>query len=122
MSDETSTEAAVIAELAVLAMDSNTIDGFGVALYMTGHQTGSAVGDYANASTFTRMHIDCPTSGGSPITGTYGINLVEGDGNTWVGGDELLFPSTRTDLFYGLGVAFTDNDLKILLGSAPSIK
>ncbi len=41
---------------------------------------------------------------------------------TWVGGDELLFPSTRTDLFYGLGVAFTDNDLKILLGSAPSIK
>jgi hypothetical protein len=67
--------------------DSNTIDGFGVALYMTGHQTGSAVGDFANASTFTRMHIDCPTSGGSPITGTYGINLVEGDGNTWVGGD-----------------------------------
>ncbi len=40
----------------------------------------------------------------------------------WAGGDELLFPSTRTDLYYGLGVAFTDNDLKILLGSAPSIK
>ncbi len=40
----------------------------------------------------------------------------------WAGGDELLFPSTRTDLFYGLGVAFTDNDLKILLGSAPSLK
>ena len=67
--------------------DSDTIDGFGVALYMTGHQTGSAVGDYANASTFTRMHIDCPTSSGSPIIGTYGINLVGGDGNTWVGGD-----------------------------------
>ncbi len=40
----------------------------------------------------------------------------------WAGGDELLFPSTRTDLYYGLGVSFTDNDLKILLGSAPSIK
>ena len=40
----------------------------------------------------------------------------------WAGGDELLFPSTRADLFYGLGVSFTDNDLKILLGSAPSLR
>lgn len=39
----------------------------------------------------------------------------------WAGGDELLFPRVRADVFYGLGVAFTDNDLKILLGSAPSV-
>lgn len=39
----------------------------------------------------------------------------------WVGGDELAFPTTRADLFYGAGVSFTDNDLKILLGSVPSI-
>jgi phospholipid/cholesterol/gamma-HCH transport system substrate-binding protein len=40
----------------------------------------------------------------------------------WAGGDELLYPSTRADLFYGMGISFTDNDLKILLGSAPSIR
>jgi hypothetical protein len=40
-----------------------------------------------NASTFVRLHIDCPTSGGSPISGTYGINLQQGDGNTFTGGD-----------------------------------
>ena len=39
----------------------------------------------------------------------------------WVGGDELLFPSTRMDLFYGLGLAFTDNDLKILFAASPSL-
>ena len=37
MSDETSTEAAVIAELAVLAMDSNTIDGIEVATLPKGY-------------------------------------------------------------------------------------
>ena len=30
---------------------------------------------------------DCPTSGGNPISGTYGINLQQGDGNTFTGGD-----------------------------------
>jgi hypothetical protein len=40
-----------------------------------------------NASTFVRLHIDCPTSGGNPISGTYGINLQQGDGNTFTGGD-----------------------------------
>ncbi len=39
----------------------------------------------------------------------------------WAGGDELMYPSTRADLFYGLGVRFTDDDLKILFASAPSI-
>ena len=40
------------------------LSNFGTALNMTGDGTGAA-----NASTFTRMHINCPTSGGSPITG-----------------------------------------------------
>jgi len=34
-----------------------------------------------------RVHIDCPTSGGNPIAGTTGINLQQGDGNTFTGGD-----------------------------------
>ena len=67
--------------------DADTLNGFGTGLYMTGHLSGSAVGDFANASTFTRIHMDCPTSSGAPITGTYGVNIVAGDGNTWSGGD-----------------------------------
>ena len=34
-----------------------------------------------------RLHINCPTSGGNPISGTYGVNLQQGDGNTFTGGD-----------------------------------
>lgn len=67
--------------------DSIALTGYGEALHMTGHQSGSVSGDYANASTFLRLHIDCPTSGGNPISGSYGINLDKADGNTWVGGD-----------------------------------
>jgi hypothetical protein len=67
--------------------DSVTLNGFGIGVYMTGHMTGSAVGDFANASTFTRLHIVCPTSGGNPIAGTYGLLVTAGDGNTWNGGD-----------------------------------
>jgi hypothetical protein len=40
-----------------------------------------------NASAFVQLHINCPTSGGNPIAGTYGINLLQGDGNTFTGGD-----------------------------------
>ena len=58
------------------------LSNFGTALNMTGDGTGAA-----NASTFTRMHIDCSTSGGSPITGVIGVNLAYGNGNTFVGGD-----------------------------------
>ena len=58
------------------------LSNFGTALKMTGNVTGAA-----NASTFTRMHINCPTSGGSPITGGVGVNLAYGDGNVFVGGD-----------------------------------
>jgi hypothetical protein len=67
--------------------DSDTMNGFGAGVTMTGHVSGSVVDDYSNASTFTRLHIACPTSSGSPVAGTYGVNLLGGDGNTWDGGD-----------------------------------
>ena len=64
------------------------ISGFGTAVNAIGHQIANpATTDWLNASTFVRLHIDCPTSNGSPISGTYGINLQQGDGNTFTGGD-----------------------------------
>jgi hypothetical protein len=64
------------------------LDGFGTAVNAIGHQISNpATTDWVNASTFVRLHIDCPTSSGSPISGTYGINLASGDGNTFTGGD-----------------------------------
>ena len=54
---------------------------------LTGHLSGSVVDDYANASTWIKPHIDCPTSGGSPISGMIGFDVQGGDGNTWAGGD-----------------------------------
>ncbi|MFP5207408.1 MAG: hypothetical protein ACLGSH_18790, partial [Acidobacteriota bacterium] len=64
------------------------ISGFQTALNAIGHQVAnSATTDWLNASTLLRLHIDCPTSGGNPIAGTYGINLQQGDGNTFTGGD-----------------------------------
>jgi hypothetical protein len=63
-------------------------DGYHVAVNGLGHRVANpATTDWMNASTFVRLHIDCPTSGESPITGTYGINLQQGDGNTFTGGD-----------------------------------
>ncbi len=62
--------------------------GFQTAVNAIGHQISNpATTDWLNASTFVRLHIDCPTSGGSPISGSYGINLQQGDGNTFTGGD-----------------------------------
>jgi hypothetical protein len=62
--------------------------GFLTAVNGIGHQTvNPATTDWLNASTFVRLHIDCPTSSGSPISGTTGINLAAGDGNTITGGD-----------------------------------
>jgi hypothetical protein len=62
--------------------------GFLTAVNAIGHQVPNpATTDWMNASTFLRLHIDCPTSNGSPIAGTYGINLQQGDGNTFTGGD-----------------------------------
>ncbi len=66
----------------------NEFTGFQTAVNAIGHQiTNPATTDWMNASTFVRLHIDCPTSGGSPVSGTYGINLQQGDGNTFTGGD-----------------------------------
>jgi len=66
----------------------NQFTGFQTAINAIGHQISNpAATDWMNASTFIRLHIDCPTSGGSPISGTYGINLQQGDGNTFAGGD-----------------------------------
>jgi len=66
----------------------NEFTGFQTAVNAIGHQiANSATTDWLNASTFVRLHIDCPTSGGSPVSGTYGINLQQGDGNTFTGGD-----------------------------------
>jgi hypothetical protein len=67
---------------------SDQIDGFQIAVNAIGHQaSNSATTDWMNASTFVRLHIDCPTNGGNPIGGTVGINLQQGDGNTFTGGD-----------------------------------
>ena len=64
------------------------ISGFQTALDGIGHQvTNSASTDWLNASTFVRLHINCPTNNGNPISGTYGINLRQGDGNSFTGGD-----------------------------------
>jgi len=66
----------------------NALNGFQTAVNAIGHQVANAaVTDWMNASAFVRLHIDCPTSGGNPIAGTYGINLQQGDGNTFTGGD-----------------------------------
>jgi len=67
---------------------SNHFSGFQTAVNAIGHRIANpATTDWMNASTFVRLHIDCPTSSGSPIAGTYGINLQQGDGNTFTGGD-----------------------------------
>ncbi len=64
------------------------INGFEVAVNAVGHQVANAATtDWVNASTFLRLHVDCPTASGSAIAGTIGINLVQGDGNTFTGGD-----------------------------------
>jgi hypothetical protein len=64
------------------------LSGFGAAVNAIGHQAANpATTDWMNAGTFVRLHIVCPTSGGNPISGTYGINLQQGDGNTFTGGD-----------------------------------
>jgi len=66
----------------------NAFNGFLTAVNGIGHQiANAATTDWMNASLFARLHVDCPTSGGNPIVGTYGVNLQQGDGNTFIGGD-----------------------------------
>ncbi len=63
-------------------------NGFQVAVHGIGHQVANAATtDWVNASTFLRLHIDCPTTSGTAIAGTIGVDLVQGDGNTFTGGD-----------------------------------
>jgi hypothetical protein len=48
-------------------------DGFQTAVNAIGHQISNpATTDWMNASMFVRLHIDCPASGGNPISGSYG--------------------------------------------------
>jgi hypothetical protein len=64
------------------------VSGFQTAVHGLGHQVAnSATTDWLNASTFVRLHVDCPTSSGSPVAGTIGVDLQQGDGNTFTGGD-----------------------------------
>jgi hypothetical protein len=79
---------------------------FGTAWLLTGHLSGSVPDDYANASTFIRPHVDCPTSASLPISGTYGFNIVGGDGNTITGGDV-----EGCDTMTHLGSAATNNTI-----------
>ncbi len=68
--------------------EDQAFNGFAIAVNGVGHQIANpATTDWVNASTFVRVHIDCPTASGSPIAGTVGINLLQGDGNTFTGGD-----------------------------------
>ena len=66
----------------------NQFSGFQIALNGIGHSiSNAATTDWLNASTFVRLHINCPTSSGNPVAGTVGVNLAQGDGNTITGGD-----------------------------------
>jgi hypothetical protein len=103
----------------------NQFDGFQIALNAIGHQSSNpATTDWMNASTFVRLHIDCPTSGGSPISGTYGINLLQGDGNTFTGGDVEgcntalhLGPNAQNNTFVGVRNEVSNNQVVADTGS-----
>jgi hypothetical protein len=104
----------------------NEFSGFNTAVNAIGHQTANpATTDWANASTFVRLHIDCPTSGGNPISGTYGINLQQGDGNTFTGGDVEgcstalhLGPNAQNNTIVGLRNENSTNQVVADAGSA----
>lgn len=55
-------------------------NGFGIGIQGQGSANG---GDGMNAATFVKVHIVCPTG----QSGTIGINILSGDGNTFSGGD-----------------------------------
>jgi hypothetical protein len=102
------------------------LDGFQIALNGIGHQASNpSITDWLNASTFVRLHIDCPTSGGSPISGTYGINLQQGDGNTFTGGDVEgcntalhLGPNAQNNTIVGLRNENSNNQVVTDAGSS----
>lgn len=104
----------------------DTFNGFQTAVNAIGHQiTNPATTDWLNASTFVRLHIDCPTSGGSPVSGTYGINLQQGDGNTFTGGDVEgcdtalhLGPNAQNNTIVGLRNENSNNQVVADAGSS----
>jgi len=100
--------------------------GFGTAVNAIGHQvTNPATTDWMNASTFVRLHINCPTTSGTPMSGTYGINLQQGDGNTFTGGDVEgcstalhLGPNAQNNTIVGLRNENSANQVVADAGSA----
>jgi hypothetical protein len=100
--------------------------GFGTAVNAIGHQISNpATTDWMNASTFVRLHINCPMSNGSPISGTYGINLQQGDGNSFTGGDVEgcaialhLGPNAQNNTIVGLRNENSTNQVVADAGSA----
>jgi hypothetical protein len=99
--------------------------GFQTAVNAIGHQVANAATtDWLNASTFVRPHIVCPVSNGNPIAGTTGINLLQGDGNTFTGGDIEgcatalhLGPSAQNNTIIGLR---TENSTSQVIADAGS--
>jgi hypothetical protein len=104
----------------------NAFNGFQTAVNAIGHRISNpATTDWMNASTFVRLHIDCPTSGGSQIAGTYGIDLQQGDGNTFTGGDVEgcstalhLGPNAQNNTIVGLRNENSTNQVVADAGSA----
>ena len=104
----------------------NEFNGFQTAVNAIGHQISNpATTDWINASTFIRLHINCPTSGGNQIAGTYGINLQQGDGNTFTGGDVEgcstalhLGPNAQNNTIVGLRNENSANQVVADAGSA----
>lgn len=104
----------------------NAFNGFATAVNAIGHQAANAATtDWLNASTFVRLHIVCPTSGGYPITGTIGFNLQQGDGNTFTGGDVEgcatalhLGPNAQNNTILGLRNENSTNQVVADAGSA----
>lgn len=102
------------------------ITGFNTAVNAIGHQSSnSAPTDWLNASTFVRLHINCPVSNGNPIDGTTGINLAQGDGNTFTGGDVEgcatalhLGPNAQNNTIVGLRTENSTNQVIADAGSA----
>ena len=104
----------------------NAFNGFQTAVNAIGHQVANAATtDWVNASTFVRLHIDCPTNAGSQISGTFGINLQQGDGNTFTGGDVEgcstalhLGPNAQNNTIVGLRNENSTNQVIADAGSA----
>ena len=96
------------------------MENLGTTIFMSG--TGS---DSTNASTFTRLHIVCPNTAGTPLSGSVGIDLIAGDGNTFTGGDVedcdtmlSLGASATNNTFLGLRNEGSNTQIDALTGSS----